>query len=464
VKLPRRGSRASSQLQQQALLTGWGRTAPTLATLDDPDLAEKEILAAPARGVVARGLGRSYGDAAQNAGGHVVDMTRRDRILALDLESGTVTVEAGVSLDTLMRRLLPFGYFVPVTPGTRYVTVGGAIASDIHGKNHHVEGAFCAHVQWLDLLTGDGAVCRLRPPGEGVPDQESAAFAATSGGMGLTGIVLRACLRLLPVESSYVRVDTERASDLDDCMARMSAGDDAYRYSVAWIDCLAQGAAMGRSVLTRGDHASRAEVADKPDPLAFSARPRLTAPPFVPGGLLRPITVRAFNEVWFRKAPRQHTGIETIAGFFHPLDGVRDWNRIYGPRGFVQYQFVVPFGAEDAVRVAIERLSAARSPSFLAVLKRFGDAGPGHISFPTPGWTLALDVPAAMPGLSAMLDGLDEMVAEAGGRIYLSKDSRLRPDLLATMYPRLDEWRKVRADLDPHGVFQSDLARRLRLT
>jgi decaprenylphospho-beta-D-ribofuranose 2-oxidase len=446
------------------LLTGWGRTAPTRATLDDPEVAEKQILDAPVRGVVARGLGRSYGDAAQNAGGHVVDMTRRDRILALDLEGGTVTVEAGVSLDTLMRRLLPFGYFVPVTPGTRYVTVGGAIASDIHGKNHHVDGAFCAHVLWLDLLTGEGAVRRLRPPGDGVPDEEAAAFAATSGGMGLTGIVLRACLRLLPVESSYLRVDTERAADLDDCMARMSTGDDAYRYSVAWIDCLAQGASMGRSVLTRGDHASCAEVADKADPLAFSPRALLTAPPFVPGGLLRPITVRAFNEVWFRKAPRQHTGIETIAGFFHPLDGVLHWNRIYGPRGFVQYQFVVPFGAEETVRVAIERLSAARSPSFLAVLKRFGAAGPGHIAFPAPGWTLALDVPAAMPGLGALLDGLDEVVAEAGGRIYLSKDSRLRPDLLPAMYPRLDEWRKVRADLDPRGVFQSDLARRLGLT
>jgi decaprenylphospho-beta-D-ribofuranose 2-oxidase len=445
------------------LLTGWGRTAPTLATLDDPDLAEQDVLAAPARGVLARGLGRSYGDAAQNSGGHVIDMTRRDRILDLDLDQGLVTVEAGVSLDRLMRVLLPFGYFVPVTPGTRYVTVGGAIASDIHGKNHHLDGSFCAHVTWLDLLTGDGSVRRLRPAGDGVPGDESAAFDATSGGMGLTGIVLRACVRLLPVETSYVRVDTERASDLDDCMARMAGGDDAYRYSVAWIDCLAQGASMGRSVLTRGDHARRNEVPGKRDPLAFAPRPRLAAPPVVPGGLLRPITVRAFNEMWFRKAPRQHTGLETIAHFFHPLDGVLDWNRIYGPRGFVQYQFVVPFGAEETVRVAIERLSAARSPSFLAVLKRFGAAGPGPIAFPAPGWTLALDVPAAMPGLGPLLDGLDDLVAEAGGRIYLSKDSRLRPDLLAVMYPRLEEWRKVRAGLDPHNVFRSDLGRRLGL-
>jgi decaprenylphospho-beta-D-ribofuranose 2-oxidase len=436
------------------LLTGWGRTAPSQATVHGPAEAFADLLSRPARGVIARGLARSYGDAAQNAGGTVIDMTGADKVLALDLAAGTVTVEAGVSLHRLMTTLMPFGFFVPVTPGTRYVTVGGAIASDIHGKNHHVEGSFTDHVNELSLLTADGQVRRVLPGDD--------AFVATAGGMGLTGIILSATLRLLPVSSAQMLVDTERATGLDDCMARMSSGDDGYRYSVAWIDCLAQGSALGRSVLTRGDHASRAQAGGD-DPLRFDPRPKLAAPGFVPGGLLRPLTVRAFNELWFRKAPRQHTGLESISTFFHPLDGVRDWNRIYGPRGFVQYQFVVPFGAEQMVRETMQVLSAHRSPSFLAVLKRFGPATGHPLSFPSPGWTLALDLPASMPGLSAMLDGFDEQVATAGGRVYLSKDSRLRPDLLAAMYPELPRWRAMRDELDPDGVFRSDLARRLAL-
>ncbi|GGV78015.1 FAD-binding oxidoreductase [Streptomyces massasporeus] len=442
-------------------VTGWGRTAPTAAWLIRPRSYEEAAAAVRdcgARGGIPRGLGRAYGDAAQNAGGSVLDMTALDRVHAIDADGGTVLCDAGVSLHRLMEVLLPLGWFVPVTPGTRYVTVGGAIGADIHGKNHHVSGSFARHVLALELLTADGEIRTVIP---GTP-----LFDATAGGMGLTGVILTATIRLQPVETSLMSVDTERATDLDDLMARLAATDHRYRYSVAWIDLLARGAATGRAVLTRGDHAPLDALPARlrRDPLAFRT-PRLPATPeMLPEGLLSRTTVGLFNELWYRKAPRARTGrLQRISPFFHPLDGVPHWNRVYGRGGFVQYQFVVGYGREDALRRIVRRISERRCPSFLAVLKRFGESDPGWLSFPVPGWTLALDIPAGLPGLGAFLDELDEEVAAAGGRVYLAKDARLRPELLAAMYPRLDDFRDLRARLDPRGVFVSDLARRLSL-
>ncbi|MFI9750751.1 FAD-binding protein [Streptomyces collinus] len=442
-------------------VTGWGRTAPTGAWLIRPRTYEEAAAAVRdcgARGGIPRGLGRAYGDAAQNAGGSVLDMTALDRVHAIDADGGTVLCDAGVSLHRLMEVLLPLGWFVPVTPGTRYVTVGGAIGADIHGKNHHVSGSFARHVLALELLTADGEIRTVIP---GTP-----LFDATAGGMGLTGVILTATIRLQPVETSLMSVDTERATDLDDLMARLAATDHRYRYSVAWIDLLARGAATGRAVLTRGDHAPLDALPARlrRDPLAFRTSRLPATPAILPEGLLSRTTVGLFNELWYRKAPRARTGrLQRISGFFHPLDGVPHWNRVYGRGGFVQYQFVVGHGREDALRRIVRRISERRCPSFLAVLKRFGEADPGWLSFPVPGWTLALDIPAGLPGLGAFLDELDEEVAAAGGRVYLAKDARLRPELLAAMYPRLDDFRELRAELDPRGVFVSDLARRLSL-
>jgi decaprenylphospho-beta-D-ribofuranose 2-oxidase len=450
------------------LLTGWGRTAATAAEVWEPATPEEALdglRSAGPRGVIGRGLGRCYGDAAQNAGGVVLSTARLNRIISIDPDRRRARVEAGVSLDQLMREGLPLGLWPAVTPGTRQVTIGGAIASDVHGKNHHRDGTFCSHVESITLASPGQGVVRA----SAVENPE--VFWASAGGMGLTGVILEATVRLLPVESSVMRVETERIRDLDALMSRMSETDASHRYTVAWIDCLARGGNLGRSILELGDHASRDELAQQTrqsaTELVFNPRPRATAPPWVPAGLLNRATASVFNEVWYRKSPRRpHIRFVPLHGFFHPLDAVTGWNRIYGRHGFVQYQFVVPDSRPEVVREAIELLAGHGAGSFLSVLKRFGPANPGPLSFPQPGWTLAVDIPARAPGLTPaelgqLLDRLDESVADAGGRIYLSKDSRLAPRLLSRMYPRLPEWRLVRDRLDPHHAMRSDLARRL---
>ncbi|MHB8218942.1 MAG: FAD-binding protein [Acidimicrobiales bacterium] len=455
------------------LLTGWGRTSPSWARVVTPvdagDLVAElaaELTAERGRGraglpggggIIARGMGRSYGDAAQCAGGTVVDAGRLSSIGPIGPGSGLVAVGAGTSLHQLLERSLPDGWFVPVSPGTRQVSVAGAIAADVHGKNHHRDGSFCSHVESVTLVTPTGTV----RTGPGI---DPGLFWATAGGMGLTGVITEATIRMTPVETSRMLVDTERFDDLDGVMDAMESGDAGYRYSVAWVDAAAGGGRAGRAVLTRGDHAG---VGDLPPsrrdrPLEAPRLPRLRVGHTAPPGLLNAATVSAFNAAWFHRAPRRRVGeLQDLGSFFHPLDGVDQWNLLYGPRGFLQYQFAVGPDHADVVHKAVGLLADTGTPSFLAVLKRFGAGDAGPLSFPIEGWTLALDLPLGPPGLAEVTDRLDEMVADAGGRVYLAKDARLRPELLAVMYPRLGEFQEVRRRVDPEGILRSDLSRRL---
>lgn len=439
-------------------LSGWGRAVATTAEMSYPadvEAVQRAVLEARAdpdgRGLLTRGLGRSYGDAAMNAGGRVLRLSALDTI-GMPASDGTIEVGAGASLHDVLSRIVPQGWFVPVTPGTRYVTMGGAVSSDVHGKNHHHDGSLGSHLTFVDIVDGSGGARRLTP--------DDALFSAVVGGMGLAGVITRVGLRLRPIETSSMTVHTTRTRDLEETMGRLVTDDARYRYTVAWLDTLAPGAALGRGVVTSGEHAPQGTPGSRP--LAdYRAKALAPATPWAPQGLLTPALIRAFNEAYYRRAPAHPTtDIQGIPAFFHPLDVLTGWNRLYGRRGFLQYQFVVPDSA--AVEHFVAALQSHRVPGLLAVLKRFGPAASAPLSFPRPGWTLAVDIPAHA-SLGRLLDQLDDYVVSAGGRHYFAKDGRMRPELVPVMYPRLDEWRTLRAQSDPEGVFISDLARRLDL-
>jgi decaprenylphospho-beta-D-ribofuranose 2-oxidase len=445
-------------------LSGWGRAAVSRARVltvrSGDEIAEalgcRELAAG---GVVARGAGRSYGDAAQLAGGAVLDTTRLDRVLALDAERRTVRVQAGVSYAALLAELVPRGFMLPAIPGTRYATIGGAIASDVHGKNHPQAGSIGHHLLGLTLCTPADGLRELEVGGEG--DREL--VLATLGGMGLVGVVVDATLAIEPLRSPWWAVDTDRTDSLDDTLALMTR-DEGHRYSVAWLDLLARGPRLGRAVVTRSREWSGEPPGDGRDLLHFAAGPRFGVPPRFPGSVLQPAVVGAFNALRWRALPRRDRDRPVpLAPHYFQLDAVPQWNRLYGARGLLQYQFVVPFQAAGVLERCVELLRARGVPTYLAVLKRLGRPNGAPLSFPIEGWTLALDIPAWADGVRPALDALDELVASAGGRVYLTKDLRLRRELLPTMYPQLDRFLAARRRADPDGVLRSDLGARLGL-
>jgi len=421
-------------------------------------------------GAIARGAGRSYGDAAQNGGGAVIDATALRGRLELDAERGLLHTGAGRRFAEILLYLAARGYTLPVVPGTRRLTVGGAIAADVHGKNHLRDGSFARQVESFTLCTPAEGLrmvsARAEENGEreGGAEESGELFDATLGGMGLTGVIVDAALRVAPLRSVHATADIDRLDGLEQAVVAL-AGARRHRYTIAWVDLLSPGAAFGRSVLTRSDEGPPSPPAGAP----FRERPLVTVPRGLPGGLLRPATVRAFNALHWRTAPRRARGHTlSMSAQLFPLDVLGAWSRLYGPAGMVQYQFVVPRGEEETLLRVVHRLRERRAPMYLAVLKRFGPGGrapekSGPLSFPIEGLTFAIDLPAAAEGLYGALEEADELVAGAGGRVYLAKDSRMSAATAAAMYPELERFKEIRGRVDPDGVLRSDMGRRLGL-
>jgi decaprenylphospho-beta-D-ribofuranose 2-oxidase len=439
-------------------LTGWGRFPAETCNLFRPE-KQRDIEVALVDGdqphYISRGLGRSYGDAALNAESGVISHVRLNRFLSFDPKTAILECEAGVSFAEIGDVFLPRGYFAPVTPGTKFVTIGGAIAADVHGKNHHRDGTIAGFVVDMTLLLPSGAVMVCSPT------VQERVFWATVGGMGLTGIILSARLQLRRVESAYILVDYEKSADLDGALRAFADTDESYQYSMAWMDCLARGRSLGRSVLMRGNHAPAARVVRDRQPLT-PPRKRVLGIPFAPPfGVLNRLTVGPFNAVYYRQHRDRTNQLVNVDSFFYPLDSIHHWNRLYGKRGFVQYQVAFPLeGGREALIALLERFVASGRTSFLTVLKRFGPGNAGLLSFPFEGYTLTLDLPVT-DDLPNFVRGLDELIVQRGGRVYLAKDALLAPETFAVMYPRLGEFLEVKRSLDPLSKLSSTLARRL---
>jgi decaprenylphospho-beta-D-ribofuranose 2-oxidase len=432
----------------QTSFAGWGRVHKASSPAARPERqSELRQALAGQTNLLAHGAGRSYGDVALNSAGRAIVTTRLDRLLSFDPATGLLVAEPGVTFADLFRTFVPLGFVPPVAPGTGSATLGGGVANDVHGKNHHVAGSLGRHLEWLDLRLASGAGVRVQR------SDDTALWRATVGGMGLSGVIERVALRMRPVPSNALTVRKRRIADLDAFLSAF-ADESQTEYVVGWIDALARGASLGRGIL---------ETASPADGNIVEDAPRSRRMPFdLPSMALNSLTVGAFNALYRRHVPvGGSTSRMSYERFLFPLDAIHQWNRIYGRRGFHQFQCVLPFAdGAPALRRLLESIARSGRGSFLAVLKRMGDQGRGYMSFPAPGLTLALDFPNA-PGAVALIGELERITADSGGRVYLAKDATLTPELLPLMYPDLASFRAVLEEVDPARVFGSDMSRRL---
>lgn len=445
----------------QMELSGWGRYPRVLSTVVRP--ASLADVAPPAEGyMIARGQGRAYGNAAMSKDGLVLLTEQLKRVIHFDERSGILWAEAGVTLAEILGEFVPRGWFPMVTPGTKFVSLGGCVAADVHGKNHHRAGTFGAHVAELELVLADGSRQRCSP------EKNAELFWATIGGMGLTGIIIEVAFQLRRIESAYMIVQHHRAADLDASLKLLEAEDCDDEYTVAWIDCLARGKKLGRSVLMRGHHATRAELPAgiRGRPLETKQRGEYNLAFDFPAWALNALTVKLFNDFYYKwQGAKVSAFVTDYDSFFYPLDRLGNWNRLYGARGFMQYQCVLPMKtARGGLQLLLEALAQSKRASFLAVLKRFGAEGNGLLSFPMAGYTLALDMPLGDPELFGFLEQLDEIVLAHGGRIYLAKNPRVGAQTFRRMYPRYAEWLETKSRLDGRDCWRSDLSCELEIS
>ncbi|WP_299410253.1 FAD-binding oxidoreductase [uncultured Roseobacter sp.] len=438
-------------------LSGWGRYPVHTTALCRPRTPEA-LQAALADGpVIARGNGRAYGDSAV-AQGRTVQMRHFSHMISFDDATGVLVAEAGVLLGDVITAFLARGWFPPVTPGTKFVTLGGMIAADVHGKNHHKDGSFGSFVDWIELMGPDGVVKRCSPR------RNKELFEWTLGGMGLTGVILRAAIRLRPVESAWIRQTTRALPNLEAAIEAFEAADEA-TYSVAWIDCLSKGDQLGRSLLMLGEHAAGDDLkkSRKKRPFEVPVKSKRTIPFDAPGLALNRFTVRAFNRLYYWNGTRKAgTTLVDWDSYFYPLDAILGWNRIYGRRGFMQFQCALPLETSaDGLKALLEATSAAGAGSFLAVLKRFG-AQESRFSFPMAGYTLALDFPVNRTTLQLM-ERLDAITLAHQGRFYLAKDSRMSAQTLRSSDTRVSDFEAMRAAGGLPARFHSKQSERLSL-
>jgi len=405
---------------------------------------------------IPRGNGRCYGDA--SLANTTISTLKYNRIIEFNTETGVFECESGLTLDKILDVIVPKGWFLPVTPGTKFITVGGAVGSDVHGKNHHSEGSFSNHIIEMKVLTADGNEITCSKT------QNPDLFAATCGGMGLTGLVTTVKFQLKKIETSYIRQKQVKAKNLDEILKLFSEYSH-YTYSMAWIDCLTRGENFGRSILTVGEHAKLDELPEKfkKNPLAVHGKKKITFPFNLPSWVLNSFTVKAFNFLYYGKNfKKEINNIVPYEPFFYPLDAILHWNRGYGKKGFVQYQFVLPLTAKEGLVEILNRISEKKMGSFLVVLKVFGKQD-DLISFPSEGYTLAMDFPVRK-GLFEFLDELDQIVLKYNGRLYMSKDARMKPEMLEKGYPRLEEFKAIVKKYNPDFKFRSVQSDRLALT